>query len=352
MIPQYAFLARKRFRPRTSTDDERLSHLAPSSQQQAPLPTHATAGWSASQVAALQRRAGNRATLRALGRSKAPLALTYMPASAARAVMIMRWSLRRLSDNTVRRISIPRTTTTNAHWARVPDDHLARVEAAVAIINRQLTSRRLINYFRDNAPGGTVNTLQQVAARARVWEARRTGSMGLSYRGGSDMAYDIDMYRIGRWQIAATLLHEMLHLAGATGAEGQEARAENTIDAARVYAPMIRRVRPRSAAPGDTVTISGISFGPSQESTDRVTLNGVDVGRVLSWRWQHAGQGQIRFRVPEGATSGPLVVENNTVRSNAVQLTVVGAEGGGEEPAPATEAAPAPAPEPAAETAD
>lgn len=133
------------------------------------------------------------------------------------------------------------------------------------------------------------------------------------------MAYDTDVYRIGRWQIAATLLHEMGHLARFP----TKAECENTMDAANTYAPLIRSVRPRRVTPGDTVTISGISFGPSQESTDRITLNGADVGRALSWRWRHAGQGQIRFRVPQGAASGPLVVENNRVRSNAVSLTIV-----------------------------
>jgi len=102
------------------------------------------------------------------------------------------------------------------------------------------------------------------------------------------MAYDTDVYRIGRWQIAATLLHEMGHLARFP----TKAECENTMDAANTYAPLIRSVRPRRVTPGDTVTISGISFGPSQESTDRITLNGADVGRALSWRWRHAGQGQ------------------------------------------------------------
>jgi hypothetical protein len=270
-----------------------------------------------------------------------------MPASAARAASVLSWPLRRRGRDAIRRISIPRTTTTHPRWDRVPDNHLARVQAAVDIITRQITSRRLINYFRDNAPGGTVNTLQQVANRAKVWELRTAGSMGRGEVGGENMAYDTDMYRIGRWQIAATLLHEMGHLAGITGAEGQEAKAENTIEAASTYAPWIRRISPGRVAPGGIVTISGISLGAAQGPTDRVTLGGVDVGRVLSWQWRHAGQGQIRFRVPEGAASGPVVVENNTVPSNAIQLTVVAPEGGGEEPMPAAEAPPAPAPAPA-----
>lgn len=152
------------------------------------------------------------------------------------------------------------------------------------------------------------------------------------------------MYRIGRWQIAATLMHEMMHLAGVSSSARDEAAAEKAIDAARLYAPFVQWVRPRRVSPGDTVTIGGISFGPSQGAADRVTLGRVDVGRVLSWRWRHACQGQIRFRVPRNVASGALVVENNTVCSNTVPLAVVPAAEETEaarSPAPA-EAAPAP----------
>lgn len=115
-------------------------------------------------------------------------------------------------------------------------------------------------------------------------------------------------------------MHEMMHLAGVSSSARDEAAAEKAIDAARLYAPFVQWVRPRRVSPGDTVTIGGISFGPSQGAADRVTLGRVDVGRVLSWRWRHACQGQIRFRVPRNVASGALVVENNTVCSNTVPL--------------------------------
>lgn len=345
MNRRHALLARKRPLSRAADDDELLSQKPPSRARSVSLPENRAAGWNAPQVAALQRRAGNRATVRALGRNQTQSAVSFLPASVARDMAIMRWPLQRIRKNTVHRITVPRTATADADWQRVPDDHLARVQAAVRIINSKVTSRQLVNYFRDHAPGGTVNTLQQVANRAKVWELRTAGRMGLSEEGGDDMAYDTDVYRIGRWQVAATLLHEMGHLARFP----TEAECENTMDAANTYAPLIRSVRPRRAAPGDTVTISGISFGPSQESADRVTLNGADVGRALIWRWRHAGQGQIQFRVPQGATSGPLVVENNRVQSNAVQLTIVPVA----EEAGAAGAAPAPGPAlPAPEAAD
>lgn len=146
--------------------------------------------WTAPQVRMLQRRAGNHATGKAIDAARPAPAIGYMPQTTALAAAVMGWPLLHRRNDVIRRITIPRTTTTNSLWDRVPNNHLARVEAAVAIINRQLTSRRLINYFRDNAPGGTENTLQQVANRAKVWELRTAGDMGRGEVGGDNMAYD------------------------------------------------------------------------------------------------------------------------------------------------------------------
>ncbi len=321
--------ARVRRRRAAVADDERLltpgvAYARPAHAQLAAEP----ASWRATDLLGLQHRAGNRAVGHLLGRQPAPLPSVTLSPQRQREQAVLTWPLRRVRQNSLQRISIPRTATADPDWKMVPREHLARVRAAVAIINQKVRSRRLITYFRDNAPGGTLNTLQQVANRAQVWELRSEGSQGLSEQGGRNMAYDTLIYRIGRWQIAATLLHEMGHLSGLTGAEADERRCEGAIDAARVYAPFIESVRPRQAAPGDEVTISGMSFGPSQESTDRVTIGGVDAGRATAWEWRHAGGGTIRVRVPTGAHSGELVVENNRIPSNRVPLRI-------REPAPA-----------------
>ena len=132
------------------------------------------------------------------------------------------------------------------------------------------------------------------------------------------MAYDPKIYRIGKWQIAATLLHEMGHLASFATEED----CENAMEVGRVYAPFINSVAPGSARVGDEVVIKGMSFGFSQGDSDKVEFNGVDAGKVKSWTWTHAG-GEIRVKVPAGATSGPLVVINNTVRSNEFPFSLL-----------------------------
>lgn len=228
-------------------------------------------------------------------------------------------SIAKTPKGIIQRLSIGPGPTTDRDWRAVPANHVKRVNSALAIIRRVSGNRRLINYFRDHAPGGTLTTLQNVVNRAIVWELRNEGNLGLSVEGGNDMAYDMLIYRIGRYQIAATLLHEMGHLASFT----TEAECEGTPEAARNYAPFITSVSRRSGRVGDIITITGISFGPSQSSVDKVKFNGVNAGNAIFWRWRHNTQGQIQIRVPAGATTGSLVVENNTIPSNAIRFTVV-----------------------------
>jgi hypothetical protein len=201
----------------------------------------------------------------------------------------------------------------------VPATHRARADAALQAIQNQVNNnRRLQNYFRDTAPGGTNNTLSQVASRAIVWEVINEGSLGEAW-GSNDIAYDPFMYRMGWVSIAATLLHEMGHLAGFL----TEAECEQAPEMGWTYAPFLQSITPRQGRVGDEITIQGISFGASQTDTDHVEFNGVDAGKSVSWTWSHAG-GEIHVRVPAGATTGPVVIINNNVRSNGVNFTVLG----------------------------
>jgi|GEM_PF-6466893 len=222
-------------------------------------------------------------------------------------------------DNKVQLLSIGPGPTADLDWRAVPRGHRPRVRSAMKIINDVSRNRRLINYFRDHAPGGTLNTLPNVVNRAVIWELRNAGELGLSTEGGNDMAYDTYIYRIGKWQIAATLIHEMGHLASLP----TEAECEGAPEAARTYAPFIESISPVSARVGEEVTITGLSFGPSQSNVDHVQFNGVDAGAANTWHWRHNTQGVIRINVPVGATSGNVVVINNRVRSNAVRFNVI-----------------------------
>lgn len=205
----------------------------------------------------------------------------------------------------------------SAIWQEVPKKHRGRVRAAINIIDDMVAnSTRLKNYFKQNAPGGTDNTLQDVYDRANVWELKTEGDLGR--RNADNIAYDPYIYRIGKWQIASTLLHEMGHMAKFP----KEEICEETLEAARAYCPFIESVTPRQARVGDEITIKGMSFGPKQTETDKIEFNGVDAGSATSWVWTHAG-GEIKVRVPAGATSGPVAIINNNIRSNGVNFTVL-----------------------------
>ena len=82
---------------------------------------------------------------------------------------------------------------------------------------------------------------------------------------------------------------------------------------------------PSQGASGTTVTLSGQHFGTTAGS---VSFSG-STAALLSW-----SDTQIQARVPNGASSGAVYVENGQGTSNGVNFTVV-------------VAAPTPAPAPA-----
>ena len=80
-------------------------------------------------------------------------------------------------------------------------------------------------------------------------------------------------------------------------------------------APHINTVTPQQGPSGTPVLITGSNFGaPNPLST--VTFNGVQ-GTPTIWQ-----DGLIFAQVPDGATSGPVVVRTLAGPSNGVQLTV------------------------------
>ncbi|RZN35500.1 MAG: DUF4157 domain-containing protein [Methanophagales archaeon ANME-1-THS] len=208
----------------------------------------------------------------------------------------------------------------DADFIPVPADHRPRAQSAMDIITRVAGNRRCNNYFRRNCPSG--ETAQQVLDRVRLWEYRTRGVLGVTNAlGGNEIAYDPDVYRIGRWFIASTLLHEMMHACG----QNDERTCEMAPDECYVFTPyIIRTITPSSGRVGDVVSIEGaFSVGPTQGPSDRIEFGGIDAGRALSWVYAHAGT-VIRVRVPAGLTPGRVnvVVINNTIPSNPRSFTV------------------------------
>jgi len=209
----------------------------------------------------------------------------------------------------------------NPDFVPVPNDRRPRVNAAMKIIEDKMKVRRCNDYFTNNTTTG--ETGQQILNRVRIWQYATEGSLGVTaFLGSSDISYDNYIYRMGRWSIASTLLHEMMH----SGGQNDERTCEMAPDECYVFTPFTTSsVAPSRGRVGDTVTIRGaFSVGPSQGPNDRIMFGNVDAGRALSWIYSHAGT-RIRVRVPAGLAAGraDVVIINNNVRSSPIRFTVL-----------------------------
>jgi len=83
-----------------------------------------------------------------------------------------------------------------------------------------------------------------------------------------------------------------------------------------VPAPSISGINPTSGPLGTPVTITGANFGSSQGSST-VTFNGLNAGTATTW-----SAGSISIPVPNGASSGNVVVTVLGTASNGVAFTV------------------------------
>jgi hypothetical protein len=91
---------------------------------------------------------------------------------------------------------------------------------------------------------------------------------------------------------------------------------EVAIDADGVDAPWVSSVSSDGGLAGDTFTVSGLGFEPSQGS-GAVKING-EACTIVSWT-----NDQIVCTVPVGATTGDLVVTNNSGNASAGELFTV-----------------------------
>ena len=84
--------------------------------------------------------------------------------------------------------------------------------------------------------------------------------------------------------------------------------------------PIIANLSPSIGPVGTPVTITGENFGDSQDGST-VTFNGIDAGSADSW-----SDTTIKIKVPEGATTGPVVVTVGGQASNDDKIFTVGEE--------------------------
>ena len=91
---------------------------------------------------------------------------------------------------------------------------------------------------------------------------------------------------------------------------------------AQTPAPVISKLKPASGPVGTNVKIKGSNFGTSPGT---VTFNGTNAPVNPNSNWDSA---KIQVKVPEGATTGPVVVTVGTQSSAGVTFTVTSAPSG------------------------
>lgn len=103
----------------------------------------------------------------------------------------------------------------------VPAEHQERVDAALGIVSRVVNNPRDFpacpRFFEANCPGGTGTSLTDSFNRAVIWfnegapPTRGGVTAGL---GGQNIGYTALTFRIGRWAMAASFIHELMHICG------------------------------------------------------------------------------------------------------------------------------------------
>ena len=237
----------------------------------------------------------------------------------------------RQTEPPVRRWAIGAAPTPRAHWSLVPqdpdtEDHRARLAGAEAIVRRVLASARCRNFFRNNCGlGEGADALRNAFNQAQIYFLDvDDDAFGATAGVTRNIAYNRRAFRIGRFFMASTLLHEMFHTCDPNFDARDEIDAETAVETCRLYTPFITDLSPTSGAVGDRVTISGSNFGGAQGPADSVQLGGV-AATVVSWGFTGAAGSstvQIVIEVPAGAVTGDLVIVNNNVRSNARRFVV------------------------------
>jgi hypothetical protein len=106
-------------------------------------------------------------------------------------------------------------------FVEVPKAHKDRVDAGLAIVSRVVNDPKNYpacpKFFETNCPGKGPTALVDAFNAAVIWfnEGAKAEEGGASDGIGSpNLAYTATTYGIGRWAIAASLVHELMHSCG------------------------------------------------------------------------------------------------------------------------------------------
>jgi hypothetical protein len=119
----------------------------------------------------------------------------------------------------------------STNWSYLPYSnkaHLATLKAAIKIIDNRIKLHGPCDAAFKSLPGG--RTFNQVWSDASVWinydPSGTKGKYGATRRGTKNITISAFALRMGKWTVAATLVHELAHVNGAGGAD---TKAEDTL---------------------------------------------------------------------------------------------------------------------------
>jgi len=120
------------------------------------------------------------------------------------------------SEGVIQRFDVKTTGTAPHGWTNVPEEDVPRIARAMNILLRVMYHDDCIAYFRDNTPGGTATTTQELYNNADLWKhpSQARNLYGEGERPGSNIAYTQKAYDVGAWTLAGTFVHELMHNAG------------------------------------------------------------------------------------------------------------------------------------------
>jgi hypothetical protein len=230
-------------------------------------------------------------------------------------------------DHTTAQRSVRRATIASADghkkYKKVPTSHRSTVEKALALIENAIKAKKCKDFFKDKCTGGSAGSAESTFnANTVYYLADHTTRFGLSdiRKVASDkhvVAYNQYAYDIGRWEIAATLLHEMFHTCDMTEDDMDEILAEDATETCGFYAPWITGIKPTSLDVGDVIKLRGYQLGQTQDADHYVTMGGVRITDYQRWEQpKSASSVRVEFKVP-------AAVNTNYYFSKDVELVTV-----------------------------
>lgn len=208
-------------------------------------------------------------------------------------------------------------------YKKVPTEHRSTVQKALDLIENAIKAKKCKDFFKDKCTGGSASSAQSTFnANTVYYLADHTTRFGLSdiRKVAADkhvVAYNQYAYDIGRWEIAATLLHEMFHTCDMTTDDMDEILAERAAEFCGFYAPWITRINPTSLDVGDVIKLRGYQLGQTQDANHYVTMGGVKITDYQRWEQpKSASSVRVEFKVPEA-------VNTNYYFSKDVELAAV-----------------------------